>query len=112
MNQTLPVAKRDNRPFQSSQRHIGNMIARLALTRVACLSSELWNGSVLCRLLKSKCMILILARTALLLPLAVNEKNVLLVGDQLPFMVQTIRLHAVTCSSFPRPHRGENSGVT
>ena len=57
-------------------------------------------------------MILILARKALLLPLAVKEKSVLLLGDQIPFMVQTVRLRAVTFSSFPKTHREKNGGVT
>ena len=62
--------------------------------------------------MKSKWMVLILARKALLLPLAVKEKSVLLLGDQIPFMVQMIRPRAVSFSSFPKTNRGENGGVT
>ena len=36
----------------------------------------------------------------------------LLLGDEIPFMVQTVRLRAVTFSSFPKTHRRENGGVT
>ena len=53
-----------------------------------------------------------LARTAPLLPSAVKEKSVQLLGDQIPFMVQTVRLRAVAFSSFPKTHRRENGGVT
>ena len=57
-------------------------------------------------------MMLTLARTASLLPSAVKEKSVQRLGDQIPFMVQTVRLRAVTFSSFPMIHRRENGGVT
>ena len=57
-------------------------------------------------------MILILATTALLLPLAVRERSVLLLGDQIPFMVEKIRLRAVAFSGFPKTSRRENGGVT
>ena len=43
----------------------------------------------------------------LLLPPAVKEKSVLLLGNQIPFMVQMIRPRAVTFSSFPKTNRGE-----
>ena len=55
-------------------------------------------------------MILTLARTAPLLPSAVEEKSVQLLGDQIPFMVQKVRLRAVTFSSFPKTHRRGNGG--
>ena len=47
-----------------------------------------------------------------MLSLAVKEKSVLLLGDHIPFMVQTVRLRAVTFSIFPKTHRGENGSVT
>jgi len=63
--------------------------------------------------MKSKWMILTLAITAVLLPLAVKEKNVLLLGDQIPFMVQKFRLHAITFSaSFQGTNRSEDGGGT
>ena len=39
-------------------------------------------------------------------------KSVQLLGDQIPVMVQTVRLRAVTFSSFPKTHRIGNGGVT
>ena len=47
-----------------------------------------------------------------LIEIAVKAKSVLLLGDQIPFMVQTIHRHAVTYSSFSKTHRRENGGVT
>ena len=44
--------------------------------------------------------------------IAVKAKSVLLLGDQIPFMVQTIHLRAVTFSSFSKIHRRESGGVT
>ena len=57
-------------------------------------------------------MILTLTRTVLLLPLAVKEKSVQLLGVQIPFTVQTVRVNAITFLSFPKRYRGGNGGVT
>ena len=57
-------------------------------------------------------MIPTLTRTVLLLPLAVKEKSVQLLGVQIPFTVQTVRVRAITFLSFRKRYRGGIGGVT
>ena len=65
-------------------------------------------------------MILTLTRTALLLPLAVKEKSVQLLGVQIPFTVQTVRVRTIRdmtgrkrwCNLIKRQHCKDDFFVT
>lgn len=60
----------------------------------------------------NKWMILTLARTALLLRLAVKEKSVPPLGAQIPFIVQMVCVRTFTFLSFLKTHREEIGGAT
>lgn len=61
------------------------MLAKLGLTCVACLGEIKVKLALYLVFSKSIWVILTLARTALLLPLAVKEWRMLLLGDQITF---------------------------